>query len=170
MIAIKALVWGTIVLVHGTVTVAIPWLVLLVTGPGLRSGEVGAFRLLGFVPTVGGALILLWSGWNLTVVGKGTPAPFDPPKELVAKGAHRVVRNPMYVGDLLVLLGLALLFGAAALLLYALLMACIFHLFVVLYEEPVLKRQFGDGYERYRQVVPRWLPNGRTERRGASPG
>jgi protein-S-isoprenylcysteine O-methyltransferase Ste14 len=115
-----------------------------------------------------GAAFYLWCAWEFAAAGLGTPAPIDPPKVLVARGLYRVVRNPMYVGVLLVLLGESLVFGSWALLRYAVLVWLCFHLFVVLYEEPALRRKFGASYEGYRKRVWRWTPRlpprGRTDR------
>jgi protein-S-isoprenylcysteine O-methyltransferase Ste14 len=157
MIAVRVVVWIIIVLVHGSVTILFPYL-LLRANIQLLSGELGVFRLLGVLPILLGALVVLRSVWDLTVTGKGTPAPFDPPREFVVKSLYRFVRNPMYLGDLLVLVGESLLFESAILLIYALLMLCVFHLFVVLHEEPTLKRRFGESYARYRKAIPRWIP------------
>jgi protein-S-isoprenylcysteine O-methyltransferase Ste14 len=82
----------------------------------------------------------------------------DAPKQLVARGLYGFVRNPMYVGVLLAMDGQALLFGSLATLWYALGAALFFHLFVVCYEEPTLRRQFGESYTEYCQSVPRWIP------------
>lgn len=142
---------------HGTVTIFVPYLILS-TNIQFLTTELGIIRLLGVIPILLGALILLWSIRHLTVVGKGTPAPFDPPKELVVRSLYRFVRNPMYIGDLLVLLGESLVFESAILLIYALVILCVCHLFVVMHEEPTLKRKFGESYERYCKAVPRWIP------------
>jgi len=91
-------------------------------------------------------------------VGGGTPATFDPPRALVATGPYRWVRNPMYLGALLLLVGEAVLFDASVLFRYAAGFAVVTHLFVVLYDEPTLRRKFGDSYDRYRATVPRWIP------------
>jgi protein-S-isoprenylcysteine O-methyltransferase Ste14 len=163
MSAFKTLVWITVVLVHGSVTALVPS-VLLHTGIRLPFGRLGAFRFLGLLPALAGILALLCSVWELTSAGEGTPAPFDPPKKHVARGLYRHARNPMYVGDLLVVVGEALVFESAALLLYALLVLGVCHLFVVLHEEPTLKRKFGERYERYCANVPRWVPAGRARR------
>jgi len=157
MIAIKMLVWMVIVLVHGSVTVLFPYL-LVNANIQFFSGELGVFRWLGPLAILVGGLVVLWSVWDLTFTGKGTPAPFDPPNEFVVKSLYRFVRNPMYLGDLLALLGESLLFESAILLIYALLMLCVFHLFVVLHEEPTLRRKFGESYARYRKAIPRWIP------------
>jgi protein-S-isoprenylcysteine O-methyltransferase Ste14 len=90
--------------------------------------------------------------------GRGTPAPVAPPTQLVVSGSFRYVRNPGYVAVLGLLLGQALFFGSQAILLYVPVVALAFHLFVLLYEEPTLRRQFGATYEAYCLQVPRWIP------------
>ena len=102
--------------------------------------------------------MLLWCVRDFYVTGKGTLAPWDPPTRLVVVGLYRFVRNPMYVGVLGVVLGWSLVAGSPLLAIYAALLAVGFHLRVVLYEEPVLQRQFGDDWTRYRAGVNRWLP------------
>ena len=143
------------VLVPGTVGIYIPYRLL---ARSERTWDLGAFRYLGLIPIALGAAIYLWCAWDFAVAGRGTPAPMDPPKELVARGLYRWVRNPMYVGVLSVVLGQALLFGAPVVAEYAVVAFAFFHLFVLLYEEPTLGAKFGDSYARYRRSVPRWLP------------
>jgi protein-S-isoprenylcysteine O-methyltransferase Ste14 len=155
MIALKTLLFT--VLVPGTVTVVIPYL-LLSWGIQIFFFELGAIRYLGLPPILLGALTYLWCAWDFTFTGRGTPAPIDPPKELVVKGLYRYVRNPMYVGITLILLGEALLFEAAVLFLYAGFLLVCAHLFIVYYEEPTLKRLFGTLYESYCKSVSRWIP------------
>ncbi|HEY0987381.1 MAG TPA: isoprenylcysteine carboxylmethyltransferase family protein [Kofleriaceae bacterium] len=89
--------------------------------------------------------------------GRGTPAPFDPPREFVATGPYRYVRNPMYVGAALVILGAGLAAQSLSIAALALAFLAIAHLFVVIHEEPALERAFGDSYQRYRASVHRWL-------------
>ena len=155
MVVFKTLIFT--VLVPGTVTVVVPYR-LLSSGVKLLSIEIGVFRILGLVPILLGALIYLWCAWDFTFVGRGTPAPIDPPKELVVRGLYRFVRNPMYVGVSLLLFGEALLFESAVLFLYAAMMFLAFHLFVFYYEESALQRKFGQSYQRYCRSVPRWFP------------
>jgi protein-S-isoprenylcysteine O-methyltransferase Ste14 len=90
--------------------------------------------------------------------GRGTPAPIEPPKELVLSGFYRYVRNPMYVGIALILAGHFLWFGYWSLLIYLVIVCAAFHAFVTLYEEPNLRRRFGASYEDYLKRVPRWIP------------
>lgn len=114
--------------------------------------------------TVGMVLMMLGAGLAavcggvFAVRGRGTPAVFDPPREFVALGPYRYVRNPMYLGGVLLLAGLGLVLRSHSVLLLALLAAVLAHLFVVLVEEPGLERRFGDSFLRYRSMVPRWLP------------
>ena len=113
---------------------------------------------MGLPPVLLGAVTYLWCAWDFTFTGRGTPAPIDPPKELVVKGLYRYVRNPMYVGITLILLGEAVLFESAVLFLYAGLLLVWFQLFIVYYEEPTLRRLFGASYESYCKSVSRWIP------------
>ena len=133
-------------------------LALLRSGPRLAAG---ALSWLSIPLWLGGSLIVLWCFWAFTFRGGGTPVPMDPPKELVATGLYRYVRNPIYVGVLLIFLGHFLWFGYWKLLLYAVLSFIGVHAFVVLYEEPALKRRFGAAYEEYLKRVPRWIPRWR---------
>jgi protein-S-isoprenylcysteine O-methyltransferase Ste14 len=155
MNAFKTLIFT--VLVPGTVAVLLPY--RLGSSPGARgSVPLGSFRYFGFILVVAGALIYLWCAWDFAFTGKGTPAPIDPPKELVARGLYKHVRNPMYIGVLSLVLGQAVWFEAVPLFAYAGLVFLLVNAFVFFYEEPVLKRKFGDSYKRYCETVPRWLP------------
>jgi protein-S-isoprenylcysteine O-methyltransferase Ste14 len=124
--------------------------------------ETGMLAYLALPLWLIGGIILLWSFWNFLVQGRGTPAPIDPPKELVAVGFYRYVRNPMYVGVLALIIGHFLWFGYWNLLIYAIVVFLAFHAFVIFYEEPTLKRNFGRAYEDYLKRVPRWIPKIRT--------
>jgi protein-S-isoprenylcysteine O-methyltransferase Ste14 len=96
--------------------------------------------------------------WEFARRGRGTLSPVDPPKELVVQGLYRYVRNPMYLSVSTVLLGEALLTRSTALLGYWAIFFAAANLFVMLYEEPALRRQFGESYERYCRNVGRWIP------------
>ena len=152
MTALKSLLF--LIVAPGMVAGYIP-LALLRKGPQV---ETGLFAYLAFPLWIVGGVILLWSFWNFLKEGRGTPAPMDPPKELVAVGFYRYVRNPMYVGIFLLLLGHFLWFKFLWLLIYLAVAFLIVHLFVTLYEEPTLKSKFGTAYEGYLSRVPRWIP------------
>src|SRR5688572_22852946 len=143
-------------LVPGTVLVLVP-AALLATGRG-PSLDLGPARWVGLLPIALGSAVILVCFVEFVRRGRGTPAPYDPPRELVVAGLYRYVRNPQYVGVLLVVVGEALLAGMVVLFGYAALMAIGYHLFVRYYEEPTLARQFGEPYACYREAVPRWVP------------
>jgi len=152
MTAFKSLLF--LIAAPGVVAGYIP-LVLLRRGAQIESG---LFAYLALPLWLIGVLILLWSFWNFLVQGRGTPAPIDPPKELVAVGFYRYIRNPMYTAIAAINIGHFLWLGYWSLLIYACVAFIIMHTFVVLYEEPNLKRKFGVSYENYLQQVPRWIP------------
>src|SRR5579859_1787092 len=116
------------------------------------------FRILGALMIVAGLPVLLDSFARFAIQGLGTPAPIAPPRNLVVTGLYRYVRNPMYVAVTLLIFGQGLLFGSVAVLEYGVTVWLGFFAFVVLYEEPALRRKFGEEYEAYCSHVSRWLP------------
>jgi protein-S-isoprenylcysteine O-methyltransferase Ste14 len=84
---------------------------------------------------------------------------WDAPRQVVAAGPYRWVRNPIYIAALIIVAGEAWLFLSVALLIYTGVLAVAFHLLVVGYEEPRLRRRFGEPYEAYRRAVSRWIPH-----------
>src|SRR5438874_5345343 len=117
-------------------------------------------RALGIAPLLVGAAVVGWCFINFVTIGQGTPAPFDAPRQLVVTGPYQYLRNPMYIGGLLFLIGLAALFAkfSMALLWYALALTVGINLFVLFYEEPTLHRKFNGDYEQYCRNVRSWLP------------
>jgi protein-S-isoprenylcysteine O-methyltransferase Ste14 len=105
-----------------------------------------------------GAAIYFRCAWEFAVRGLGTPAPIAPTKYLVTTALHRYVRNPMYLGVALAIVGQGVAFRSFHLLEYAGVMLLIAHFFVLFYEEPALERQFPESYDQYRRSVPRWIP------------
>lgn len=106
---------------------------------------------------VGSVLVLICVG-IFVARGRGTPAIFDPPREFVALGPYQYVRNPMYVGGFILLAGFGLYHRSVSMLALALLLALLFHLFVLWVEEPGLEQRFGSSYRNYKNAVNRWLP------------
>ena len=100
----------------------------------------------------------LWCALDFAFVGRGTPAPIDPPKELVVRGLYRYVRNPMYISVATALGGECLLFRSWVLARYLVYCFAIIFLVVLFYEEPALRGKFGAAYEKYCRDVPRWIP------------
>jgi protein-S-isoprenylcysteine O-methyltransferase Ste14 len=123
-----------------------------------RPAPFGAPQAAGMLVGAAGAGVALWCIYTFASVGRGTPAPFDPPRRLVVRGPYRFVRNPMYVGAGLALAGAALFNWSAPLLVYAVLFMLAAHLLVVWYEEPALRGTFGPDYETYCGRVGRWRP------------
>ncbi len=122
----------------------------------------------GWLVPVGVALVVVGGLLALACIavfvhfGRGTAAPFDPPREFVAVGPYRYVRNPMYVGGLTVVLGAGLVLRSPSIAALAVVFLGVMHLFVVLYEERTLERRFGQSYLDYKRSVHRWLPRGNS--------
>lgn len=157
MIAIKTFLFT--LFVPGSAVVIIPYL-LLSSGYEFDAWRIEGFRVLGVLPILLGMAFYLKCAWDFTFIGQGTPAPIDPPKRFVAKGLYLIVRNPMYVGIILILTGESIAFESMKLLIYTVILWLVFHLFVIYYEEPTLRKKFGETYEEYLRGVPRWIPKG----------
>src|SRR6266849_597464 len=148
------------IIVPGFWTVAMPYWML---PRGVRLERRGA-SLLGLpLIAAGVALYVATAFWGFALRGKGTPAPIDPPKKLVVEGPYRVVRNPMYWSVLCVMLGEALAFRSVALAEIGCVFFAFAALFVMVFEEPMLRRKFGEEYEAYCRPVPGWFPHFRNK-------
>ncbi|GAB3435613.1 methyltransferase family protein [Actinophytocola sediminis] len=143
---------GFFVVAPGTVVGLIPWLITSWEWSGWGVTQVAGLLLVvaGLVPAASAFVEFVKAG--------GTPVPAAPTQHLVVSGFNRYVRNPMYVGLLVSILGQALLFGNLWLLAYAVVAWAVPAAFVRWYEEPTLTRTFGAEYEEYRRAVPAWLP------------
>ena len=105
-----------------------------------------------------GAIVALWCVFTFAFIGRGTPAPFDPPRRLVVRGPYRFVRNPMYLGAGLALASAALFYDSWTILAYTVVFFFVTHFFVLGYEEPTLRQTFGQEYDTYCRQVKRWWP------------
>ncbi len=143
------------IVVPGTVAGYIPW--RLRNDTNVRINGAGEWSAVVII-AVGVAIYIYTAFWGFALLGGGTPAPIAPTQTLVVKGLHRYVRNPMYIGVALVIAGQAWLFRSEHIAIYSILMLLTAHTFVILYEEPTLKKQFGEEYDHYRARVPRWIP------------
>lgn len=152
---VRALTYATLFI--GFLLVFLPRQVLSWSGI-VRPTNIGAWQIAGLAIGAIGAAIAVWCILTFVVIGRGTPAPFDPPRKLVAAGPYRFVRNPMYLGAALALSGAALYYGSWALIAYSALFLVITHVFVVAYEEPTLRTTFGEAYVSYCARVHRWVP------------
>jgi protein-S-isoprenylcysteine O-methyltransferase Ste14 len=105
-----------------------------------------------------GVVVFLHCQWLFAVRGQGTPAPIDPPRKFVRRGLYKWVRNPMYLAVFALVGSEAVFLQSGHIAVYLVLLMCLIHVVVLLYEENVLRRNFGAVYEDYRRDVPRWLP------------
>ena len=121
-----------------------------------RPATIRAPQIAGLIVGGLGAILTAWCIQTFAVTGKGTPAPFDPPRRLVVSGPYRYMRNPMYFGAGLAIAAAALYYQSIQLLAYASAFLLFFHVFVVFYEEPTLRRTFGGEYDAYSRQVGRW--------------
>ena len=144
------------VVVPGAVAVYVP--LRLASGREELPPGWGLMQSAALLPLAAGCAIYFWCLWDFAVYGRGTPAPVAPTEHLVVGGLYRYVRNPMYVGVLLVVAGWALFFRSPRVLGHGAVVALCFHLFVVAVEEPTLRGKFGRSYERYCREVGRWAP------------
>ncbi|MFF4362743.1 methyltransferase family protein [Streptomyces sp. NPDC001604] len=141
-------------LAPGTVVVLLPWWLT-----GWRAGDWWPpVRVLGLLPLVAGAVVLLSAYVRFVVEGSGTPAPVAPPEHLVVGGLYRYVRNPMYVAVVAAIGGQGLLLARPVLFGYGACAAGAMWAFATWYEQPALTRRFGADYTRYRRAVPGWWP------------
>ena len=138
------------------------WFWLLPAWLGFSVDIAGAarWRWIAAVPSVLGFAVALRCIWDFGWTGRGTPAPMAPPQRLVAVGFYRYVRNPMYLGFFVGWAGLWVVFGRASLptISWACVAVLVVALFVMLYEQPTLRRKFGAHYEEYCRNVPPWIP------------
>jgi protein-S-isoprenylcysteine O-methyltransferase Ste14 len=144
-----------IALLPGTVAIVVP-AILLATG-GARFEPLRAVP--GCVLIAAGLAMWLWTVRLFASIGRGTLAPWDPTERLVVEGPYAHARNPMITAVLAVLLGEALVFGSAAIGIWAAVFAVVNHVFFLAYEEPAVERRFGDEYRDYKRNVPRWIPH-----------
>lgn len=154
-VLVRAVVYATLFV--GLVLIFLPATVLSSAGM-IRPAAIGPWQVAGMFVGAAGAALALSCIFTFAFIGRGTPAPFDPPRRLVVRGPYRFVRNPMYIGAGSALAGAALFYQSVALLGYVGLFVLVTHLFVVAYEEPTLRRMFGKDYEAYCEKTGRWWP------------
>ena len=148
---------ATIILFPGVVTVYIPYRLLNPTNVS-RLDSLSAPQYAAALLLVIGVAILLKSIWSFAYLGRGTLAPFDETKRLIVEGLYRYVRNPMYVGVMLILLAESWFFWSSRLLMYTSICFVVANILVIGYEETRLRYKYGDDYRRYCKHVGRWIP------------
>jgi len=123
----------------------------------------GAFanpRNWGWIIIAIGGVIVIGCMFEFAWQGIGTPAPIDPPRQLVISGLYRWVRNPMYVGLGLLLLGEGLTFPRLTITMLVMIASLwvLLSFLIIGVEEPTLRQKFGDDYIEYCKHVRRWIP------------
>jgi protein-S-isoprenylcysteine O-methyltransferase Ste14 len=156
LVLVRAVTYAALFI--GLVLIYVPAGILSWSGI-VRPAAIEVQQVVGMVIGAVGAVIALWCVFTLATIGRGTLAPFDPPRRLVIRGPYRFVRNPMYIGAGLALASAALFYESLPLLGYTGLFFLVTYLFVVWYEEPTLRRTFGQEYEAYCRQVRRWWPS-----------
>jgi protein-S-isoprenylcysteine O-methyltransferase Ste14 len=155
-VLVRALVYSALFI--GFLVVFLP--ARVIAWSGIRApAQFGVLQLAGGALALLGGLLAVSCILTFVFVGRGTPAPFDPPRRLVVRGPYRMVRNPMYLGATAALLGAGLYYESLPLVAYAVLFLLAMHLFVRVYEEPLLRRTFDPEYAEYCKRVGRWWPH-----------
>jgi len=161
-VVIRTLAYATLFV--GFLVIYLPARILALSG-ATAPAPGGAAQIAGIIVGGLGAALTFACVASFIRMGKGTPAPFDAPRRLVIRGPYRYVRNPMYIGAGTILAGIAIYFESPAVVLYAIVFLLLFHLFVVFWEEPTLRRKFGTDYIAYCHRVGRWWPGPHTTAR-----
>lgn len=153
-----------LVIAPGIVAGYVPWRICRwhVEAPLLGTSSL---RVVGVLLIAAGLPVLLDSFTRFALNGLGTPAPILPTRHLVVTGLYRYVRNPMYIAVVSLILGQGLFFGNVLVLEYGIAVWVAFYLFVLIYEEPTLRKSYGPEYEEFCANVPRWIPHSRASRR-----
>lgn len=150
-----------IAVVPASVAGWIPW--YTAGSPRLAPRAGAPLSALGALTVIAGWTVLLICAREFARAGRGTPAPYDPPRSLVTSGLYRFTRNPMYVGVVTAIFGQAIWFRSRDATIYGIAMALAFHLAILIYEEPRLTRVFGQQYLDYKHRVPRWIGPARRD-------
>lgn len=140
---------------HGFFTYYLPW---QLTSYDVWRFNSGLLRWVALPLWLIGTIIILRCTVDMIHMGRGTPAHLDPPQTLIVTGLYRYVRNPIYLGSLLIQSATILWFGCVLLILYVLFFIIAYQTLIVVFEEPALQKMFGAAYNEYRNEVPRWIP------------
>jgi protein-S-isoprenylcysteine O-methyltransferase Ste14 len=145
------------ILQPGIVAGLIPFLILKEGASNILAQPLIFHHYLGATVFFIGLVIMITCIISFAVKGRGTLSPADPTKRLVVTGLYKFSRNPMYIGVMLILIGEAAFFSSRSLWVYSAIVFMAFNLFIILHEEPRLKRDFGTEYQQYGRTVRRWI-------------
>jgi protein-S-isoprenylcysteine O-methyltransferase Ste14 len=157
-LGLRSLLWT--LACPGLVAGYLPWRYFGLVRSGFDLSD--PLDLTGGACVIGGAALLGACIFEFAHSGHGTLSPLDPPRRLVVRGLYNYVRNPMYLSVSAIVLGEVFITRSAALALYWGLWFAGANIFVIAYEEPALRRQFGPSYDDYRTHVFRWMPRFRA--------
>ena len=146
-----------IIILPFNVTVIIPGLILYFSDYHFKVPD-KIYLVIGFIMLIAGLFLVIWTMVLFNNIGKGTLAPWNPPKHLVVEGPYCYVRNPMIIGILLILFSEYFLLNAVRILLWAGLFFIINNIYFRVFEEKQLENNFGDAYRKYKNNVPMWIP------------
>ncbi len=158
---------GPLIRIRAAIIVAAVWLLIGWLSGLLRQLDASLgiilppwVQIVGIVATAVGAISVLACGVLLSTSGIGTLPRGERfmPRDFLASGPFRFVRNPMSLAGAILIFGIALLHRSALGLGVAAVFLAVFHGVIVCVEEPGLERRFGESYREYRRNVPRWLP------------
>jgi protein-S-isoprenylcysteine O-methyltransferase Ste14 len=144
-----------------TVTVLVPWWIARQEGASFRVGETPiaiAIQVVGIGVLLIGLTLFVASLRQFIVRGRGTLAPWDPPKHLVVEGPYRYVRNPMISGVLFIVCSEAMVLLSPAHAVWALIFLLANVTYIPISEEPGLRQRFGSSYDEYCANVGRFIP------------
>ena len=150
-----------IVLLPFTVAVLAPFWIAQRFGVALTLGHSAGpvfLQLVGLALICLGLVLAGVSVWRFATEGKGTLAPWDPPRQFVVHGPYQFVRNPMISGVILLLFGEAAVLRSPAHCVWAGCFLILNLIYIPLVEEPQLERRFGDSYRQYCRNVRRFIP------------
>lgn len=152
-----------ITLLPGAVVVVVPGVILYSEGSirfvwSMDSTSGIILWALGVISIAIGLLLMVKTNLLFAGIGKGTLAPWEPPKKLIVEGIYRQVRNPMLSGVFFILCGESLIFGSKGVFIWFLLFLFANLIYLPLFEEPALEKRFGNDYVQYKKNVPRWIP------------
>jgi protein-S-isoprenylcysteine O-methyltransferase Ste14 len=157
VLVLSPLVWlVAIPLAHGVV----PWALSLL-GPwyGWTDGSPAVWNLLGLVPVAVGVVVLVWlpvHGYTQTAqIPERVEVNWDP-KILMTGGPYAYSRHPMYIAEMGLWLGWAVLYGSI-IVLAGFVVLCVVVSILAPREERALEAKFGEVYLQYKARVPKWL-------------
>jgi len=118
------------------------------------------YNFIGIVLIPIGLLLIIWANYSLLHIGKislRNREPMQRPSNLILVGPYRFTRNPIYLGALLMLLGLVIVWSSVFTAFLMILVYIIFRYIFIKREEIILEEEFGDEYRDFKKRVRRWL-------------